>query len=627
MTETIETVEALAEKAATGDAEIRTPSYPPIADYAVIGDCRAAALVSRDGAIEWLCWPHFSAPSVFAAILDRGRGGRFATVPEKPYTSSRRYVEHTNVLETTFRTSGGTVRVTDLMPLPPDRHRLEPMREVLRIVEGVDGRVDLRVIVEPRPDYGRRVPRFTARRALGWAWSWRNELLTLRTDAPLAPVRRGAALEGCFAVGAGERFSLSFCYARAEIGCFAPLGSAAAERRDATLEWWRAWAHRSRYAGPYREAVERSALTLKLMTYALSGGVVAAPTTSLPETVGGVRNWDYRYCWLRDAALTMRAFTGLGYREEAGAFFRWLLHTTRLTRPRLQVLYDVYGRASPPEQELPNLAGYARSAPVRIGNDACTQLQLDTYGGVLYAALDYVRSGGKLSAAEGRLLAGFGRSVVELWRCADSGMWEIRGERRQYTISKVWCWTALDCLLALHERGFVDIPVKTISAEREAIAKLIEARAFNANIASYVATLDGDTLDASLLLMVCLGYKHPDDPRMRSTYDLIRRRLERRGLLYRYEAGIDRLPPGEAAFGICSFWAVDHLVCRGEIEEAHRVFERAISYANDLGLFAEEIDPGSGAHLGNFPQAFTHVGLIFAALSLEHPEQRRMSHR
>jgi GH15 family glucan-1,4-alpha-glucosidase len=608
---------------------IAEPSYPPIADYAAIGDGRTVALVSREGAIEWLCLPHFSAPSVFAAMLDRDSGGVFAISPELSHTSARRYVDDTNVLETTFRTTTGIVRVTDFIPMPANAHRLEPMREVLRIVEGIEGNVTVRVLVDPRPDYGRGRTRPLRQGALGWTWSWGNELLTLNTDARLRPslAANATALDASVTISAGSKYAFSLCYTKGDIGCSAPLGAAAEQRLSTTLAWWTQWAGRCSYDGPYRSVVIRSALALKLMTYSLSGGVIAAPTTSLPEALGGNRNWDYRYCWLRDAALTMRAFTGLGFMDEARAFFAWLVHTTRLTWPRLQVLYDVHGRTDVPECELPHWEGYARSKPVRIGNGAAKQLQLDTYGGVLSAALDYVRSGGKIHTDEARLLAGFGRSVLDLWGRPDNGIWEIRGGSRHYTLSKVWCYVALDCLLQLHQRGVIKVDAARIRAGREAIAHMIESRGFNAQLSSYVQALDGSRVDASLLLMTSLGYKEPNDARMRGTYDLIRRRLGRNELLYRYEPDIDCLPPGEGAFGICSFWAVDYLAGRGDIDAARQMFEHVLSLANDLDLFAEEIDPQDGSQLGNFPQAFTHVGVILAALSLARAERRQETQR
>jgi GH15 family glucan-1,4-alpha-glucosidase len=352
------------------------------------------------------------------------------------------------------------------------------------------------------------------------------------------------------------------------------------------------------------------------MTFALSGAVVAAPTTSLPEAIGGQRNWDYRYCWIRDAALTMRAFTGLGYGDEAASFLQWLLHATRLTWPALQVMYDVYGRTNLREQELDHLAGFRRSRPVRIGNGAHAQVQLDVYGGILSAALDYVANGGPLQADEGRLLAGFGKTACEKWREPDNGMWEIRGAKRHYTVSKVMCWAALEGLIKLSERGCARIDAARFREERDAIAQAIETRGFNPSLGSYVSELDGDRVDAALLLMGCLGYKDPGDARMRSTFETIRARLGRDALLYRYEDGYDGLPSREGAFGICSFWAIDNLAKRGDLEEAEQAFARMLSFANDVGLFSEEIDPETGSALGNFPQAFTHVGLINAALAI-----------
>jgi GH15 family glucan-1,4-alpha-glucosidase len=598
---------------------------PGIGDYAVVGDCRTAALVSREGSIDWLCLPDFSGPSVFAALLDRRRGGRFSIRPEQPFRTTRRYIETSPVLETTFETSTGAARLIDLMPIT-EPSRLTPTREILRMVEGMHGEVTLAIRFEPRPNYARAAPRIRSRGALGWACTWSDELFLLHSDVPLQRTSEGDAVIGRIHIKAGEKACLSLCYAKADIGVVAPLGHLAGERVRDTVAWWMAWSRRCSYRGPHRDAVLRSAITLKLMTFALSGAVIAAPTTSLPEAIGSSRNWDYRYCWLRDAALTMRAFTGLGFEDEAGSFLQWLLHATRLTWPELQVVYDVYGRTKLRERELGHLSGYRSSRPVRIGNGAHDQVQLDVYGGVISAAFDYVASGGRLQADETRLLAGFGKTVCKKWREPDHGIWEIRGRKRHYTFSKVMCWTALDCLLKLHDRGCIRADAERFHRERDTIAEAIEGRGYNQEIESYVGEFDGSLVDASALLMGCLGYKDPRHPRLTRTFERIRERLGRRGLLYRYEQD-DGLPGGEGAFGICSFWVVEHLARSGDHDAAERAFAHVLTFANDLGLFAEEIDVETCVALGNFPQAFTHVGLINAAMALAAAHNRKSAGR
>jgi GH15 family glucan-1,4-alpha-glucosidase len=589
---------------------------PEIGDYAIIGDCRTAALISRAGSIDWLCLPHFSGPSIFAALLDQTRGGRFVIEPAQEFRSSRRYLPGTPVLETTLRTASGTVRLTDLMPTGDVSGHLAPMREILRVVEGIDGELVLNVRFEPRPDYGREKVRIRSRGALGWSCVWGDEICLLNSDARLEAAPDEPAVIGHVRVRAGQRLCFSLAYTKGDVAVVPLLGEHAQARLQATVQWWRNWTSRCTYQGPYKEAVQRSAITLKLMTFALSGAVVAAPTTSLPEAIGADRNWDYRYCWLRDAALTMKAFTGLGYQDEAASFLQWLLHATRLTWPKLQIMYDIYGRTNLVEKELVHLSGYRRSRPVRVGNGAHTQIQLDVYGEVVSAAYHFVRSGGKLQADEQKLLAGFGEMVCKHWREPDQGIWEIRGAKRHYTFSKVMCWVALDSLIKLHEQGCIRIDLERLHQEREAIAQAIETRGFNESLGSYAAELDGDRLDAAVLLMGCLGYKDPGHARMRATFDRIRERLGSDGLLYRYEQGADRFAEPEGAFGICSFWAVDNLAKRGDLADATEAFEHILTFANDLGLYAEEIDVATGAALGNFPQAFTHVGLINAAMAL-----------
>lgn len=562
--------------------------------------------------------PDFSSPSIFAGLLDPARGGSCSIRPSDPFfTAERRYIERTAVLETDFATNSGSARLIDLMPIDEGGRSLRPMREVLRAIEGMDGSVEIELRIDVRPDYARRSLRPRKRGRLGWTYLWGDEVLVVHSDIALK--QEGDALVGTVTLGPGERRYLSLAYTKGDPAILPPLGRHAEERIADTIAWWRDWTGRCRYTGPYREEVVRSAVTLKLLTYTLSGAIVAAPTTSLPEAIGKGRNWDYRYCWLRDAGLTTEALLATGYREEALSFLGWMLHATRLSWPELQVMYDVFGRTRLDEKELAHLAGYAASRPVRIGNDAHHQRQLDIYGEVVNAACAALAGNGRLDNESARMLTGLGDVVCRQWRESDSSIWEVRGPLRHYTFSKVMCWTALDGLLKLHKEGALVLPaakVDLFGRERAEIEQAIERRGFNTALGSYVSVLDGDKVDASLLLMACIGYKDAGDPRMRSTYDLIHQRLGRNGLLHRYER-FDGIAGVEGAFGICGFWAIDNLAKRGDIDAAERRFRHMLSFANDLGLYAEEIDIASGAALGNFPQAFTHVGLINAAVAIE----------
>lgn len=594
-----------------------TAGYAPIDAYAIIGDCRSAALVARDGSIDWLCWPRFDSPSIFAALLDARRGGCFRVAPAGEAEADRRYIPDTPILETTFTTASGSVVLRDLMPVASEedkRRVLLPEHEILREIEGVSGEVELEVRFEPRPAYGRREPRLVQRGMLGIWSKCDGAALYLRGDVPLeiAPDRMSAT--GTVTVREGERLHLSLSYSQDGPAVIPACGGAALERIEQTTAWWQEWASRARYDGPYREHVVRSAITLKLLTYAPSGAVIAAPTTSLPEEIGGEENWDYRYCWLRDAALTVHALYGLGYNEEAEAFINWLLHATRLTWPEVRVLYDVYGKTRAVERELDHLEGYAGSSPVRIGNEARNQFQLDVYGEVLDAALQYIEHGGQFDRETMRMLRGLGDVVCRRWREPDAGIWESRDEPEHYTYSKVMCWVALDRLITLHDRYGLDVPVYTYMAERGTIRAEIEHWGFNLRLNAYARTLAGDGLDASMLAMPLYGYIEANHLRMRSTLTEIDKHLGDDGLIYRYlpEDGI----PFEGAFGICSFWAVECEARAGEADAAEDRFRRILACANDVGLFAEEIEPQTGAALGNFPQGFTHIGLINAALAL-----------
>jgi GH15 family glucan-1,4-alpha-glucosidase len=605
-----------------GMSDSNEPAYRPIGDYALVGDCRSAALISSTGSIDWLCWPRFDSPSIFAALLDWRRGGRFSVTPVEPFTTTRRYVGETAVLETTFHTATGVARLTDLMPVASEAEKareLSPDHELLRLVECLEGTVEIDVLFDPRLDYGRTIPRLIDRQAFGLVYEHRAQVIALRSEIPLLTGERPGA-RGRARLKAGDARTLSVTYDRWLPVVLLPLGGAALERIARSVAWWEAWMGACRYDGPYAQMVRRSAVTLKLMTYAPSGAVIAAPTASLPEQIGGVRNWDYRYCWLRDASLTMRAFDDLGFTVESEAFLSWVLHATRLTWPELQVLYDVYGEARIPESTLDHLEGYARSAPVRVGNAAIDQLQLDTYGEVIDAAWRYCERGGQLDRTTARTLAGLGNAVIGRWHEPDEGIWEPRRGRQHHTHSKAMCWVALDRLVRLCERRHVHGDARRFVQARDAIREAIEARGYNARLGSYVSIFDGETLDASLLLLSLMGYADPQSARMRGTLARVRERLGADagwdGLLYRYRDEDDGLPGTEGAFGICSFWGVEARALEGDVAAARGDFERLLSFANDVGLFAEEIEPRSGAAIGNFPQAFTHVGLINAAVTL-----------
>ncbi|HEY8021649.1 MAG TPA: glycoside hydrolase family 15 protein [Thermoanaerobaculia bacterium] len=606
-------------------------SYAPIADYAVVGDCRCAALVSKAGSLDWLCAPRFDSPAIFAAILDAQRGGRFSIRPAGPFAVSRRYLEGTNLLATTFTTARGVLRLTDafaVADMAERRREPRPDHELLRKLECLEGEVEVEVCCDPRPDFGARPARPRDRRRLGWAFEIGPQVLYLQSQIPLAPgggSPDGTRLAGQATLGAGERRYLSLAFACGAPAAIPPLG-AAGEHAEVRLErsrrWWQAWSGRCRYEGARREAVLRSILALKLLTYAPSGAVVAAPTTSLPEELGGSRNWDYRYCWLRDASWTLAAFFDLGYQEEGKAFLSWLLDATRLHHRELGALYDLFGREPAAERELGHLAGYRGSRPVRVGNAAAGQLQLDIYGELIESAADFVRRGGELDSSQARLLARLGDLVCRLWRSPDEGIWEKRSGRFHHTYSKMMCWVALDRLLDLAKSGRVQVDVERLGRERAEIRTAIESRGWNAALASYVDVFDGEGVDASLLLFGIYGYCDEGSPRFASTVARVERELGRDDLLYRYPPASDGLPGGESAFVLCGFWAVECLARRGEVEPAMARFDHLLAFANDLGLYAEEIDPATGAFRGNFPQAFSHVGLINAALAIAEAQGR-----
>jgi GH15 family glucan-1,4-alpha-glucosidase len=597
--------------------------YPPIGNYGLIGDTRTAALVSRDGSIDWLCLPRFDSPSVLAAILDAQRGGHLRVAPVDTFSASHRYLPHTNVLERTFETPTGRLVARDAMTLPVGNQPY-PDHELLREIECATGSVEVEIDFQPRPNYATASARLEDRGSFGIRWAGRNLTLTLLSEEALRLDADGSSARCRFRLTAGDRRYVSLASDVDAPTVLPPLGDAARSRMQATASWWRSWAGRCNYRGPYRDAVVRSALVLKLMSFSPSGAIVAAPTTSLPEEVGGERNYDYRYCWLRDASFTTRALYALGYRPLADAFLSWMLHATRLTHPELQVVYDVYGRTSLPERDLTSLGGYRDSRPVRIGNAACHQFQLDVYGEVIDAAQRYAAMGGIVDSEQANMLTGFADTVCRRWAEPDDGIWESRGRPQHYVHSKVLCWVALDRIVRMHEHGQLETDARRFRRVREEIRRTIERHGFSPHLGSYVRTFDGEDVDASLLTLPLLGYVDVADPRMLGTFKHVTDELADGPFYRRYRPGTDDGFSGsEGTFGICSFWAVECRALAGDILGAREAFETLLACANELGLYAEEIDARTGAALGNFPQAFTHIGLINAALTISAQEEKR----
>jgi GH15 family glucan-1,4-alpha-glucosidase len=586
-------------------------NYTPIRNYGLIGDGRTAALVARDGCIDWLCLPDLDSPSVFAALLDAERGGHFELHPEGKYEVRRRYLPGTNVLETTFSTATGVVRVTDAMPLPGVA--LAPLREVARRVEGLAGRVPMRWLVEPRFGYGSAPTRIGWRGRIPVATAGDQALAVCAWSAG-DPRIEDTAVCGQFEAREGMRGLLELAVAHQEPLIF-PGRDQVETRLDGTIDFWRRWSAGLVYPGRWREAVERSALALKLLVFAPSGAIAAAPTTSLPEALGGERNWDYRFSWIRDSSFTLDALLQLGCHAEAHAFFWWFMHATALTRPRLQVLYRLDGGANTPEQVLP-LAGYRGSRPVRIGNGAAGQLQLDTFGDLLDAVQVYVARGYTIAGDIGAGLAAVADLVCARWREPDAGIWEVRMAPQHFTHSKAICWVALDRAVRLAKSGH--LPARGVARwRREAaeIRKFIEKHCWSERRQSYVRYAGTDELDASLLLMTVMRYDDPTESRLARTTEAVREQLGRGSLLYRY-TGEDGLAGTEGVFLCCSFWLVEALALSGRRDEAVRLMESLLQLANDVGLYAEELDPSSGEFLGNFPQGLVHLALIRAAMAL-----------
>src|SRR5215207_1390672 len=585
---------------------MRENGYAPIADYAVIGDGRTSALVARDGSIDWLCLPDADSPSVFGAILDAERGGSFSLRPTEPFETTRQYLEGTNVLETTFRTSGGAVRLIDAMTLYPPR-QLAPSREVVRKVECLEGEVEIEWGVAPRFDYGRRHGRVGLRAGRVF-FSERSHALALSVwgAEPKArgEIRLRRSDEVLFSLVAADRQP-----------AILPGRTDTEHRLEHTIAFWRDWSENKEYVGRWRDAVIRSALVLKLLVYAPSGAIAAAPTASLPELIGGPRNWDYRFAWLRDATYALDALLTLACPSEAHAFFWWLMHASRLTRPRLQVLYRINGGDRAPEQKLEHLTGYRGSAPVRVGNAAVGQLQLDVYGAVLNSTWLHATQHGDLGGETGRAVAKIADYVAMHWREPDCGIWEVRSEPRHFTQSKVMCWVGLDRAIKLARDGLIPDRTARWVAEADSIRAFIEEHCWDEERNSYVRAADTRELDAALLTLALVGYDEPNGSRLRGTIDAIRRELGQGPLLFRYH-GEDGVAGEDGAFLACSFWLADALARTGRRDEAADLMDELVGLANDVGLYAEEMHSTTREFLGNFPQALVHLALINAAFSI-----------
>jgi alpha,alpha-trehalase len=597
----------------------------PVANYGLLADCNSAALVDRDGSIDWLCLPRYDSDAVFARILGSD-AGHWSIRPRGSYTSERRYVPGTLVVETTFTTDSGSVRLRDAMAFAEGQrgHELghDAPHEVLRSVEGVSGTVELDLELAPRPEYGLVKP--LVRLENGGARTFGAGRLAVRSDAPLEI--QDSTIRAAFEVAEGERLGFSMRWAPPELreAHEATPSGRVAERIDDTVVAWRSWeAEHDIYDGPHREMVRLSSRVLKGLTYRPTGAIVAAPTTSLPETVGGERNWDYRFSWIRDSSLTIEALYIGTCSDEAEEFVSFMTSSAggRAGEGSLQIMYGIGGEHDLSERELPHLSGWRESRPVRVGNGAWNQVQLDVYGELLNSLWLYREKIGELHTEIQAFVADLADTAARRWREKDSGMWEMRGEPRHHLSAKVLCWTALDRAAKLAPQLGEYAKMKEWEAARDEIRAAILERGWSEEKQAYVQSFDSDELDAAQLLMPVLGFLPADDQRMRSTIEAIARELTEDGLVLRYrnDEGLnaDGLTGEEGTFVICSFWLVACLARSGELERAEKLFDQLAGYANDLGLLAEEVDTDSGEQLGNFPQAFSHIGLITAAWEID----------
>ena len=581
-----------------------------IEDYAMIGDQVTSALVGRDGSIDWLCLPHFDSQACFAALLGDRDNGSWRIAPQDGAPAARRgYQGDSMILETVFETAGGTAALVDFMAIGQSHPTL------IRLVQGRAGRVAMQTDLALRFDYGISVPWVTRLdNHAGLCAIAGPTMVVVRSDVRM----RGRDMRsvGEFVVAAGQTVAFVLTCGKSHRP-LPPVTDPLAALAD-TASYWQAFSSRCRYDGPYRGAVLRSLLTLKALTYAPTGGIVAAPTTSLPEQLGGPRNWDYRYCWLRDASLTLYALMDAGYSEEAIAWRDWLQRSVAGAASQIQIMYGLHGERSLDERELPWLSGYEKSAPVRVGNAASGQVQLDVYGEVLEALHQARRRGLKPAPHGWALQRNIVAHLADIWQDPDEGMWEIRGGAQHFTFSKIVAWVAVDRMIKDAVRYHLHGPIDEWRAMRSAIEQRVLSEGYDPVRNTFVQVFGGHELDATLLLIPAVGFLPPNDPRVVGTVAAIERDLLQDGFVMRYrtQSNVDGLPPGEGAFLACTFWLVDAYVMQGRTDEARALFERLLGLCNDVGLLSEEYDAGAARLVGNFPQAFSHVALVAAAMRL-----------
>ena len=599
---------------------MKSGEYPPIADYALIGDCHSAALVSRHGSIDWCCLPRFDSDSCFGRLLDRGNGGYFEITPEGRFSSHREYLEHSLVLVTTFRAGSGEARLIDFFAMRAGGAQ-RPRREIVRIVEGVSGTLRLNVTFSPRFDFGEVKPWIRSSPTGAFVAVGSNAGLVVFSDVTLQPDDGHHDLHGTLEVRADSRYRIGLQFLPPEDCEHTRIGRKGEvpqldEHYDETLRWWREWSSKIVYGDGHGVSVVRSAIVLKALCYAPTGAIIAAPTTSLPETTGGERNWDYRFCWIRDSIFTVHALSNLGLQAEAGGMRRFIQRSAAGNADELQVLYGVDGKRRVPEIALEKLDGWRGSRPVRIGNGAAVQFQADMYGMVVELSWRWSERGEQPDEHYWRFLTAIVEAAIERRRLPDRGFWEVRSRPLHFVQSKVMCWAAVDGGIALAERHSLPAPLERWRQERDSLREDIEKRGYYRKRGIFVRSYGSKDVDASLLLLPAVDFVAWDDERMVRTADAIRSDLSYEGLVRRYDAK-DGLRGNEGVFVACTFWLAECLAHQRRRKEAEEAFDRACECANDLGLFAEQFEPKEKEMLGNFPQGLTHLAHVSAALALK----------